>query len=358
MRFLVPHNHPLCVGIVLLSLWVQPVGAVRARQLGLSSHSPAEEARQLRSVIAETLLRTCSDQETVKQVMDRLEILGKDPTASLDLDALRKTIADIQREVDGLRTQKSQVESVLVKSRQDADAAQQLLKELEHETVSKALGVLGDNNLGLSARDPVDLLSQQVGGSATRLQLGGQDVIVTVFGYFIYDHELDLSKRDRVFRLGFQPYVFAQGGSVGQAVNAYASKAQLSLETGLDIQAPAVSITSTSRSKQALALASPLEWLWDVKQSFWTSQSEADGTISVRIESPDRSQAAPAILIKVKCRPWWSVFTDLWEAVCSSWKIIVPLGIAIGITWKKGLPAGMRWLWRLVARKSVGSDAH
>ena len=49
-----------------------------------------------------------------------------------------------------------------------------------------------------------------------------QEVFLTVFGYFAYDREIDLTKGERALTMNVRPFPFARRGSLGQAIDAYA----------------------------------------------------------------------------------------------------------------------------------------
>ncbi len=278
------------------------------------------------------------------------QALGEMDQALGEAGRLRDEIARLEatvRRLDGVKRQ----------AEQDAAAMQQRLASLTRDAVDRALAVLGEQHFGLPARNPVDLLSRQIREPTARFQCGGQEVIVTVFGYFIHDHEIDLAKGEKAFKLVFQPFVFARGGSLGQAIDEYTKRAQLSLEPRLAVAARSIEVTPTSQPPKPIGAAGPVEWNWSLKQPWWSSVTETDGTVLIRVASPDGAQDAPSLAVKVKGSPWWWPLAWFWDKVLSrveTWSVGAVVAV---IAWRKGLAAALRWLWDWVRRKAGDQEA-
>jgi len=255
-----------------------------------------------------------------------------------------------------LRDQIARLKGDRLQAERDTEAVRQTLSSLTRDAVENALAILGAHHFGFQARSPADLLSQQIKDPAARFSCGDQQVIVTIFGYFIYDQDIDLTKGEKKFRLLFQPFVFASGGSLGQAIDSYMNKTPLSLEPRLKIAARSVEITPSSQPRKLLQVAKPTEWLWDVKPPRLSTATESDGAVTMLVTSPDGPQDIPSLMVKVKLSPWWSWFSWVVEKGLLNpvaWCMII---VFAGIVYRKGLRAAGRSLWELIKRQSGLDD--
>jgi hypothetical protein len=197
-----------------------------------------------------------------------------------------------------------------------------------------------------------ELLNSQFREDQKPPELCGRKIISTVFGYFEYDYEIDLSKGARVLGLKFRPYLLSGGSSVGQAIDTYAANAHLSLQPTLKIADDSILGTPINQQAQLLVPTSTLDWTWAVKQSWTSSASESSGTIAITI-TPAVGDTVTAVLpVKVIGKPWWWPLAWVWDNVLAKPEVSCVLLVFIVIAWRKGVPEAWRWAWRLIRHEA------
>jgi hypothetical protein len=270
----------------------------------------------------------------------------------LSMNDVNQALGDLDQalgETGRLRNQIAALERHRQRAAQEADAMQKQLDSLAQTTVDKAAALLANQHYGLPAQNAADLLRQQFEKPPARLKCGGQEVIVTLFGYFIHDPEVDLSHGAKLLKLSFHPFVFP--GSVGRAIDDYAKSAVISLEPRLQVAESSIQVEPASQRE--LSLASANEWLWILKQPWWSSVTETEGAITPVMKSPQTlPQNGKSLKVKVKGSPWWWPVQWLWENVLSqvqAWSVGAVVAV---VAWQKGLRGALLWFWGWVKRKA------
>ena len=291
----------------------------------------AERARQFLNRFADS---SCINNQQCRSWMTENHLSVDDVISTLN--EVERLAADTQRmqgNVSDLENEKRQLQ-------QEDDS-------LREQITEKALDVLRSHNFGLNGANATEVLGNQLADQSARLQVGTTDIIITLFGYFEYEHELDLSTGAKALHLKFHPFVLGHGGTLGQEIDAYNKDAQLSLHPQLSIPDESILMKPDDQNEQKLDLSGPLEWSWDVRQSWFSSVRESDADISISIRSADHS-VTPSLPVKVKGRPWWWPVQWLWEKRAELWLAFL-VTIVFIVKWvRKDFRQALLWLWKLI----------
>jgi hypothetical protein len=212
---------------------------------GADAQAPLEQERvqRVREFLSRLIDSPCLNNDRCQSWLGDYKLGAEDAVRALrEMDQALSHSGRLQGQIARLENVRRQAEL-------DAESMRQRLASLTKDAVDKALAVLAEQHFGMEARNPADILGHQIGETAARLKCGDQQVIVTIFGYFIHDHEIDLAQGEKTFKLVFQPFPFASGGRLGQAIDEYAKKAQLSLEPQLEVAARSIEITMTTPAR-------------------------------------------------------------------------------------------------------------
>jgi hypothetical protein len=182
----------------------------------------------------------------------------------------------------------------------------------------------------------------------------GTTIIATVFGYFKYKSEIDLTKGPRQFRLEFVPYVFPEENSYGNEINDQLAKVQFSLLPDLQIAAPSIQVKPPDQSSQLLRQGWPLEWHWTVTQSTFSGVSETNGGITVKISSGGGSPLVATLPVEVTAKPWWWLLPWIWENLLGKPEVSCTFLVFLVISMRKGFRAGIGWIWDRITNIGEG----
>ncbi|HEY6252172.1 MAG TPA: hypothetical protein VI685_19630 [Candidatus Angelobacter sp.] len=202
-----------------------------------------------------------------------------------------------------------------------------------------------DTPLG-GADSPGASLGDQITNEKNHLDVCGKRIIVTVFGYFEYDQEVDLTQGAKSLTLKFEPFAFDASGPSGQA-----AAAGVSIKPTLKIADS--SITSDPPDQPERPLGGPVHWEWKLSQKYWSSVQDTNGNIAIDITSAQGAQG-PLLSLKVTGKPWWWPATWIWKNILARPEVSFALLVFLVITWKRGPRKAFSWLWLRIKRTGSG----
>jgi len=199
----------------------------------------------------------------------------------------------------------------------------------------------------ITAKENAQALENQLAEGGQRFGCDGKQIIVTVFGDFVYDHEMDLTTGEKILHLSFTPTTFGPGTAQGQ-----------SLDTGLSLKPTLIAPSSvyfypTSQASQPLN--GYREWHWTLNQRFWSSFTKASGDISIEVTPSTEAHAQPpALKLELKGKPWWWPANWFWENIISKPEVWTIAVVFTFIGARKGFREAFLFLWRRIRRQASG----
>ena len=178
-------------------------------------------------------------------------------------------------------------------------------------------------------------------------------IVATVFGYFVYKSKIDLSKGSKDIDLTFQPYVYPNGNTLGQAIDTVMANVQLQFRPSLEI-GQGFSVSPSEQRTLPLNPAYPLPWHWSIQQSWWSSTEEADASITIDIVPASAKGPLITLPVKIKGKPWWWLLPWLWENVLAKPEVSLVLLVFLIIASRKGIGAAWRWMWHRIKKVASG----
>jgi hypothetical protein len=326
---------------------VSAVGSVMVAEAQVGTYrgenSDSERVQRARQILKDLSTSSCFMNERCASLM------GETKRSMSDVNEALGELDQALGEAGRLRNQIAALTQERQRAAQDAEAMQKQLDSLAQTTVDKAAVLLASRHFGLPVQNAAELLRKQLEEPPARFKCGGQEVIVTLFGYFIHDPEVDVSHGAKLLKLSFHPMAFP--GSVGRVIDDYAKSAQITIEPRLKVAATSIQVEPARQG--ALSLTSANEWLWTLKQPWWSAVSETEGAITPRMTSPQTPpQDGKSLMVKVKGSPWWWPAKWFWENVLSqvqAWSVGAVVAV---VAWQQGVRGALLWIWRWVKRKA------
>lgn len=276
---------------MFLLLW-PPLASRSHAQIGVSSGSIAEEARQLRNLLQTDLLPSCpSGKSMIDGVADRLVKLAERPSAKQPIDAVDRQLLEKQKAIDDLQ------------SRQDALALEVQRRQTFADDIGKGNvdAVLAALRTGrwLPVQDARTALVHYASDHANTVDVRGVTLTMTPFGYFEYDPVVQMKGSRGSATLVFRPLNFFDVGTVGAALRAgMFSSVGLQASAAYGEGSQAVTIEPDAQQTglvRDLGSSTPQIWSWSLRKGYRPTAEDYDAAF--RLTEPGGKDLA---LIKNK----------------------------------------------------------
>jgi hypothetical protein len=201
---------------------------------------------------------------------------------------------------------------------------------------------------------PGELVRRQIEQSKDQSRGCDKKVVATMFGYFSYNPEVDLTKGGSQVLLTFEPYVMpSQGSTRGQAIDIFEAQAQVRAEPDMNLPGSGINFLPAKDNPTSLKWTEHTQWLWNLTQPFWSTVSEEPGTIDIHIHSTTGEVSVAQLPIKIKGKPWWWFVPWIWENILGKPEVGLVLLIFLVTAWRKGMPYALRWIWMHIKREAA-----